>query len=162
MAMVYLGVGSNTAPEENLRLAIRELEARFGTLELSSVYRSAAVGFDGDDFFNLVVGLQSDAGPAAIHAVIGEIHELAGRQRDASRYSPRTLDIDLLLYGDLVLDDPPVRIPRSDILKFSFVLGPLAEIASELRHPVTGRLITEHWAEYDKECHPLIATGVML
>lgn len=162
MAKVYLSVGSNTEPEENLRLAIRELEARFGTLELSSVYRSAAAGFDGDDFFNLVVGLESDASPAGVHAAIEEIHELAGRRRADSRYLPRTLDIDLLLYGDRVLDEPPIRVPRSDILKYSFVLGPLAEIAPQLRHPETGRLITNHWAEYDKECHPLIATNVML
>ncbi len=162
MTKVYLGVGSNTEPEENLRLAVRELKARFGPLELSNVYRSAAAGFDGDDFLNLVVGLESDAGPAGVHAAIDEIHELAGRRRAESRYSPRTLDIDLLLYGELVLDEPPIRIPRSDILKYSFVLGPLAEIAPQLRHPETGRLITEHWAEYDKACHPLIATGVML
>ena len=162
MAKVYLGLGSNIDAEENLRLGIAELGARFGMLELSNVYRSAAVGFDGDDFLNLVAGLESDASPAQLHAMLMEIHGLAGRRRGESRYSPRTLDIDLLLYDDLVLDEPPIRIPRSDILKYSFVLGPLAEIAPQLRHPETGKLITEHWAEYDKNSHPLVATGVML
>jgi 2-amino-4-hydroxy-6-hydroxymethyldihydropteridine diphosphokinase len=160
MAKVYLGLGSNIDPEKNLRLGIGELGARFGILELSNVYRSAAVGFDGDDFLNLVAGLESDVSPAQLHAVLMEIHSLAGRMRSASRYSPRTLDIDLLLYDDLVLDEPPIRIPRSDILKYSFVLGPLAEIAPQLRHPETGKLITEHWAEFDKETHPLIATSL--
>ncbi len=160
MAKVYLGLGSNVDPEKNLRLGIGELGARFGMLELSNVYRSAAVGFDGDDFLNLVAGLESDASPAQLHAMLMEIHSLAGRTRAESRYSPRTLDIDLLLYDDLVLDEPPIRIPRSDILKYSFVLGPLAEIAPQLRHPETGKLITEHWAEYDKETHPLVATSL--
>ena len=160
MAKVYLGLGSNIDPGKNLRLGISELGARFGVLELSNVYRSAAVGFDGDDFLNLVAGLESDASPAQLHAMLMEIHSLVGRTRAESRYSPRTLDIDLLLYDDLVLDEPPIRIPRSDILKYSFVLGPLAEIAPQLRHPETGKLITEHWAEYDKETHPLVATSL--
>ena len=160
MAKIYLGLGSNIEPEKNLRLGVGELGARFGILELSNVYRSAAVGFDGDDFLNLVAGLESDESPAQLHAVLMEIHGLAGRTHSASRYSPRTLDIDLLLYDDLVLDEPPIRIPRSDILKYSFVLGPLAEIAPQLRHPETGKLITEHWAEFDKETHPLIATSL--
>ena len=162
MAKVYLGLGSNIDAEENLRLGIGELGARFGVLELSNVYRSAAVGFDGDDFLNLVAGLESDASPAQLHAMLMKIHGLTGRTRGESRYSPRTLDIDLLLYDDLVLDEPPIRIPRSDILQYSFVLGPLAEIGPQLRHPETGKLITEHWAEYDKESHPLVATGVIL
>jgi len=160
MAKIYLGLGSNVDPEKNLRLGIGELGARFGILELSNVYRSAAVGFDGDDFLNLVAGLESDASPAQLHAMLMEIHSLAGRTRSESRYSPRTLDIDLLLYDDLILDEPPIRIPRSDILKYSFVLGPLAEIAPQLRHPETGKLITEHWAEYDQGTHPLVATSL--
>ncbi len=162
MAKVYLGLGSNINPEENLRIGISELCARFGTLELSNVYLNASVGFDGNDFLNLVAGFETDASPLQLHATLKEIDGLAGRKRGESRYSPRTLDIDLLLYDDLVLDEPPVRVPRSDILKYSFVLGPLAEIAAKLRHPETGRLITEHWADYDKESHPLVATDVML
>jgi len=162
MAKVYLGLGSNINPEENLRYGIRELGAQFGTLELSNVYRNASVGFDGDDFMNLVAGLETDASPAQLHAMLKEIDGLVGRKRGESRYAPRTLDIDLLLYDDRVLDEPPVQIPRSDILNYSFVLGPLAEIAPELRHPETGKLITEHWAEFDQDSHPLVATGVML
>jgi len=162
MAKVYVGLGSNIDPEENLRFGIGELGARFGALELSNVYRNAAVGFDGNDFMNLVAGFESKATPAELHGMLMNIHDLAGRRRNESRYAPRTLDIDLLLYDDLVLDDPPVRIPRSDVLKYSFVLGPLAEIAPALRHPGTGKLITEHWAEFDQDSHPLFATDVML
>lgn len=162
MAKVYLGLGSNVEPGKNLRLGIKGLAQRFGDLELSNLYENAAVGFDGDSFINLVVGLESTASPLEIHQSIEDIHALADRQRGETRFAPRTLDIDLLLYDDLVLDQPPVRVPRADILKYSFVLGPLAEIAPDLRHPETGRLITEHWAEYDKDSHPLAATNVKL
>ena len=160
MAKVYLGLGSNVAPQQHLRLAIQELAKRFGVLELSNLYQNASVGFDGDEFTNLVVGLESDASPLEIHNIIEDIHVIAKRHRGESRFAARTLDIDLLLYDDLILDEPPLRVPRPDILKYSFVLGPLAEIAPDLRHPETGRLITEHWAEFDKDSHPLTVSGV--
>ena len=155
MAKIYLGLGSNVEPEKYLRQGIRELGRRFGVLELSAVYRSKAVGFDGADFLNLVAGLSSDLAPQEMQHAIEEMHVQANRQRSESRYSPRTLDIDLLLYDDLILDEPGLRLPRTDILKYSFVLRPLAEIAPYLSHPQTGRLITEHWAEFDKNSHPL-------
>ena len=160
MAKIYLGLGSNVEPETYLKLGIRELCQRFGVLEMSNIYRSDAVGFDGADFLNLVLGFDSDLSPSEIHQAIEDIHSVAGRQRGESRYSARTLDIDLLLYGDLVLDTGPIRVPRTDILKYSFVLGPLAEIASDLRHPETGRLITDHWAEFDKKSQPLTPVSV--
>lgn len=162
MAKVYLALGSNVEPRRYLRLGITELRKRFGVLQLSSIYRNSSVGFDGDDFLNLVVGLESDASPAEIHAILEDIHLLANRQRGESQYAARTLDIDILLYDSLVLDEPPLRLPRPDILEYSFVLGPLAEIAPALRHPETGRLITEHWAKYDKNSHPLEVSSVSL
>ena len=162
MAKIYVGLGSNVNPEVNLRLGIRELGAQFGKIVLSNVYRNASVGFDGDDFMNLVAGFETDASPLQLHGMLMEIDGLAGRTRGESRYSPRTLDIDLLLYDDLVLNEPPVRLPRSDILKYTFVLGPLAEIAPGLRHPETGQLITDHWAEFDQDSHPLVEMDDML
>lgn len=162
MAKIYLGLGSNVEPQKYLRLGITELGKRFGSLELSGIYRNAAVGFDGDEFLNLVVGLDTEASPAAVHASLEDIHRLARRRRDEPRFGARTLDIDLLLYGNLILNQPPLQVPRIDILKYSFVLGPLAEIAPHLRHPDTGRLITEHWAEFDKDSHPLALTGIGL
>lgn len=160
MAKIYLGLGSNVEPQRHLRMGIRELSRRFGHLELSNVYRSKSVGFEGEDFLNLVVGLDADCSPEDMHLAIEEMHVMANRQRRETRYSPRTLDVDLLLHGDLIIKDGPVRIPRSDILKYSFVLSPLAEIAPNLRHPETGRLISEHWAEFDKDKHPLFPAGI--
>ena len=162
MVTVYLGLGSNVDVSKNLALGIKELRDAYGDLRLSPVYRSAPVGFDGDDFLNLVVELQTGETPQAIHDRIERIHELAGRVRTTDAYIARTLDIDLLLYGDLVLTDGDVRVPRADVLDYSFVLRPLAELVPDLCHPVTGKTMREHWESFDAASHPLEAVDVIL
>ena len=162
MATIYLGLGSNIDPEDNLRLGIRELRRRYGELRVSNVYKNSAVGFEGPEFLNLVVACESTARPIEVHDQIEVIHQLAGRRRGDKKYSSRTLDIDLLLYDDLVIDDGPVRLPRSDVLRFSFVLRPLAELAPDLPHPVTKRTMAEHWQSFDSTSHPLAPVSVIL
>lgn len=152
---VYVSAGSNVAPVENLRLACRELRKCFGELEISGVYRNPAVGFAGDDFLNLVLRFRTAESPAAIIAELERLHVLAGRVRGPDPFSSRTLDLDLLLYGDAVLSDSVIRVPREDISKYVFVLGPLAELAPELRHPLTGETMAELWAAFDQSVHPL-------
>lgn len=159
---VYLGIGSNRSPEENLRLGIRQLARRFERHAVSTVYRNAAIGFQGDDFLNAVVCMNTAKTPADICVELGEIHLLAGRQRDTDPFVSRTLDIDLLLYDQRVINEPPVRVPRKDVLTYSFVLGPLAEIAPDLVHPVTGRTMASHWASFDRESHPLTPDPLIL
>ena len=132
MSQIYLGLGSNIAPEKNLGLAVRELRGKYGELEVSAVYRNAPVGFDGDDFLNLVLGFRSDDKPFEVVEEIERLHNLVGRARGSDKWAARPLDIDLLLYNDEVIEQPPVRVPRSDILEYSFVLRPLAELAPEL------------------------------
>ena len=162
MPIAYLGLGSNLDAEQNLRLAIRELRSRFSLQKFSAVYRSKALGFDGDDFLNAVACIESELTPHDLCSELELIHDVAGRNRTSERFSSRTLDIDLLLYDQLVLNDPPVRVPRKDVLRFSFVLGPLADIAPDYRHPVSGRLISEHWREFDAASHPITAVGDIL
>ncbi len=162
MATIYLGLGSNIDAEDNLGLAVRELRERYGDLETSAVYRSAAVGFVGDDFLNLVVRLWSDDTPLEICEEIERLHNLSGRVRSSEKWASRPLDIDLLLYNDRVIDERPVRVPRSDILEYSFVLRPLAELAPDLVHPVTGKTMLRHWQEFDVDSHPLEPVGVIL
>ncbi len=155
MADIYLGLGSNISPEDNLRIGISELRRRYGDLQISSVYKSAAFGFDGDDFLNVVVMLRSENSAHSICEEIELIHSLSGRESQSKKWEARSLDIDLLLYNDLVVDDGPVRVPRCDILQYSFVLRPLAELAPDLVHPVTGDTMLSHWQKFDAASHPL-------
>jgi len=163
MPRVFFSLGSNVNAEENLKLGVRELQERYGSLDISPVYRNKAVGFDGDDFLNLVVGCNAQCYIEDIVRDIEDIHELAGRRSDERNFSSRTLDIDLLTYGAVVTDVPPVKLPRRDILAYSFVLKPLTDIAPERRHPETGRTYAEHWAEKcesDEEPHELIEVSI--
>ncbi len=162
VAKVYLGLGSNINSENHLRRGICELRRRYGDLELSQIYQNAAFGFEGADFLNMVVSLESGHSPRQILDEIAAIHLLIGRRRDAEKFSSRPLDIDLLLYDDLIHDEPGLHLPRSDVLEYSFVLRPLAELAPGLVHPVTGKSIATQWAEYDKDSHPLTAVDVIL
>jgi len=162
MAKVYLGLGSNIDSQNHVRLGIRELRIHYGVLELSKIYRNAAFGFNGADFLNMVVGLETDESPGQIQGEIATIHQRIGRGPAKPKYSSRALDIDLLLYDDLICDEPGLQLPRRDVLDYSFVLRPLAELAPGLVHPVTGKSIASQWAEYDKDSHPLTPVDVIL
>ena len=162
MPVAYLGLGSNLDAEQNLQLASRELRDRFSLQKISTAYRSKALGFDGDDFLNAVACIETELTPQELCGELELIHDLAGRTRRSEKFISRSLDIDLLLYDQLVLNEPPVRLPREDVLKYSFVLRPLAEIAPNYRHPVTGQLISEHWQEFDAASHPLVAVNLVL
>lgn len=149
MATLYLGIGSNIESVRHLRLAMTELRRRFTDVQASSVYRNAPVGFEGEDFLNLVVRAQTERSPAEVVRELEEIHLLAGRVR-RNGFASRELDIDLLLYDRLVLEpDADIEIPRSDVLVRDFVLRPLSELAPDYVHPLTGRRLAEHWAGFD-------------
>jgi len=160
MPTVYLGLGSNIDAEKNLGFAVQELRRRFTVLRLSAVYRSKAVGFDGPDFLNLVAMIDTDVSPEAVNRQIAKIQARAGRERGRERYSSRTLDIDLLLIDQLCIEE--LRVPRRDVLKYGFVLKPLADIAPDFVHPITGLTLAEHWRNFDASGHPLTITDVIL
>ena len=162
MPVAYLGVGSNLDAEQNLQLACRELRNRFSLQQISAAYRCKSLGFDGADFLNAVACIETELTPQELCGELELIHDLAGRTRRSEKFIARTLDIDLLLYDQLILNEPPVRLPREDVLQYSFVLGPLAEIAPDYRHPVTGKLISDHWREFDAASHPLAAVDLVL
>ena len=148
MAQVYVSIGSNIERERNIEYALRSLTEAYGELQQSPVYESAAVGFDSAPFYNLVVGFQTDASPQAVQQTLHHIEDNQGRQR-AEDLAARTLDLDLLLYDDLVIRSGKLVLPRDDIHRYAFVLGPLAEIAGERRHPVSGMRYADMWSAFD-------------
>jgi len=162
MARVYLGLGSNIDARNNLRIGVDELRTRYGEIELSATYESAALGFEGADFLNMVVGFESDVSPSELIKQMELIHDLTGRDRSSGRFTSRPLDIDLLLYGDLVVDEPGLNLPRCDVLDYNFVLRPLAELDPGLIHPVTGKTMQQHWQQFSATSHPLRPVDVIL
>ena len=148
MPRVYVSLGSNINPEENIRSGISALRNEYPNLAVSSVYRNKAVGFEGDDFYNLVAEFESDKSVYSIVEQLRSIENQHSRTRSRRRFSPRTLDIDLLLYGDLVVVEQDLKLPRDEITQYAFVLYPLSEIAGKLRHPVVGKTYSELWREF--------------
>lgn len=159
MHRAWLSLGSNLEPERHLRAALAELRARFGTLLVSPAYRFAAVGFDGPDFVNLAVGLDSDLDAHALNDWLHALEDRHGRRRDVPRYSSRTLDVDIVLFDELVLSGPGnLEIPRKELAE-AFVLQPLAEIAPGLREPRSGKMLRELCAGLE---HPAMGRPVDL
>lgn len=155
MARVYLSLGSNVEPQTYLHAALDALRARFGVIAVSPWYRSRAVGFEGKDFVNLAVGLDTALPPDELNDWLHALEDRHGRRRDVPRYSDRTLDIDIVFYDDLVLDGPGhLQIPRKE-LQHAFVLKPIADIAPQLRHPQSGRSMAELWAAFPQQQEPL-------
>ncbi|MGD8742589.1 MAG: 2-amino-4-hydroxy-6-hydroxymethyldihydropteridine diphosphokinase [Granulosicoccaceae bacterium] len=150
MPRVYLSLGSNIDAHSNLRAGMQDLHAHYGELQVSTVYESEAVGFDGDNFINFVVGLDTDEDVHTVQATMSAIEQAHGRVRGAEKFSSRTLDIDILLYDDLVINENGLHLPRDEIEKYAFVLQPLAELAPQLKHPVSGKTYAELWQGFDK------------
>jgi 2-amino-4-hydroxy-6-hydroxymethyldihydropteridine diphosphokinase len=157
---VYLSAGSNIEPEANLKLACEQLETEYGELTLSSVYSNSAVGFTGDDFLNMVIGFSTTDKPALIQNHLEQLHGMANRQRQSDPFSSRTLDLDILLYGNLLQAN--LKVPRDDIEKYGFVLGPMAEVAPELRHPVQLKTMGELWDDFDQAAWPMQKVSIDL
>ena len=155
MARVYVSFGSNIEAEENIRSGIVALKALHPDLTVSSVYKSKAIGFDGDDFYNLVVGFESECNVYSIINQMKEIEARHNRTRKSHRFSSRTLDIDLLLYDELVIATRDITVPRDEITQYAFVLCPLAEIAGHEKHPVTGITYKDLWRRFDDHSQQL-------
>ncbi|MEH6549159.1 MAG: 2-amino-4-hydroxy-6-hydroxymethyldihydropteridine diphosphokinase [Pseudomonadales bacterium] len=131
MAHVYLSVGSNIERERYICAALDSLTEKFGELNISPVYESEAVGFSGDNFLNLVVAFDTELTVGQLSLLLREIEMANGRVRGQQKFSARTLDIDILTYGDAVgiIDD--IALPRDEITERGFVIIPLADIAPD-------------------------------
>ncbi len=136
---VWLSLGSNVDREKHIRAALDQLATRFGALVISPVYDCAAVGFVGNSFLNLVVGIQCDLSVGKLSAWLRELEARNGRIRDKNiRFNDRTLDVDILTYGTAngVIDG--IELPRGEIVKHAFVLRPLVDVAAQELHPSLG------------------------
>lgn len=155
MALVYLSLGSNIDRKRHISAALDALAERFGSLEISTVYESVAVGFEGDSFYNLVVGINSDLAVGEIAKILKHIEDCNGRDRSAPKFGPRSLDIDILTVDNLAGEIDGIKLPRNEVLKNAFVLQPLAELADDMIHPLTHKTIGQHWQEFDKTSQDL-------
>lgn len=155
MSRAFLSLGSNLDAEAHLRAAIAALRARFGEVELSPVYRTDAIGFDGNPFLNSAAVIQSDLEPQALNDWLHALEDAHGRDRSGPRHGDRTLDIDIVLFDDRVLAGPGnLRIPRPE-LQHAFVLKPLADIAPQARVPGTGQTLAQLWQQHPDHDRPL-------
>jgi 2-amino-4-hydroxy-6-hydroxymethyldihydropteridine diphosphokinase len=146
----YISIGSNINKDKHIPASLSALEQTFGKLTISSTYESEAVGFTGDVFYNLVVGFDSDLDVKAVAKLLRQIELDNGRTRDSRKFAARTLDLDLILYGDLIVNDGRLQIPRDEIEHYAFVLEPLAEIAPDSQHPISGLSYATLWEQFDK------------
>ena len=148
MTTVLLSLGSNLRPQHYLQAAVAVLRERFGTISVSPAYRTPAVGFDGPDFLNNAVMLDTDLPLGELDDWLHAVEDAHGRDRSGPRFSDRTLDIDVVYYGDLVVEGPGnLRIPRPE-LKHAFVLKPLADIAPDFIDPVRGLNLQQMWQQH--------------
>jgi 2-amino-4-hydroxy-6-hydroxymethyldihydropteridine diphosphokinase len=155
MSKAYLSLGSNREPEHHLREAIAALRKHFGAIVLSPVYRTAAVGFEGGDFLNAAAIVDTALDPFALNAWLHALEDAHGRDRSGPRFGDRTLDIDIVLFDDLMLQgDGHLQIPR-DELKHAFVLRPLAEIAPDVIVPGQAHTLAELWDAHRDRHRPM-------
>ncbi|MEY4684337.1 MAG: hypothetical protein RLZ25_796 [Pseudomonadota bacterium] len=150
MPKAFLSIGSNIDPERHIPAALKDLADLFGPLALSSIYETEAVGFEGPIFHNLVAAFDCELPAETIAEHLRAIEERHGRTRESQKFSSRTLDIDLILWGDAIFTRGRLQIPRPEIIRYAFVLEPLAELAPDLKHPENGKTYGELWSGFDQ------------
>jgi len=160
MADAYVAAGSNVRPRASLTEALLLLRRDFPGLRVSRAYSNAAVGVEGDDFINLVVAFPADLPTEALLDRLKAVERACGREAGAPKWGPRTLDLDLLLHGDAIGRFGGKGLPHPDLLTRAWVLGPLAELAPALVHPVAGERIDALWRGFDRRAHPLVPVSL--
>jgi 2-amino-4-hydroxy-6-hydroxymethyldihydropteridine diphosphokinase len=160
MPDVFVAAGSNVQPEVALRTALDELERIYGPLRISPAYRNKAVGFEGDDFINLVVGFATNDPLPEVRRNLQQVEALCGRPPNAPKWAPRTMDLDILLYGDVVSTELGLLLPRPDLIKRPYMLKPMADVAPDVVHPTLRRTMKQLWDAFDQEGHEMRETQI--
>lgn len=162
MVRVFVSIGSNIDKERHVRAAVAELRRRYGDIVVSSVYESEPVGMQGENFYNLAVSFVTDQTPRAVAAALHDIESRHQRDRRGARFVSRTLDLDLILYGDAVVNEGGLAIPRAEVTTCAYALWPLAEIAGDARHPANGERFSDLWSRFDKNTQPIWPVDIAL
>lgn len=155
MASVFVSIGTNIRRYFHVTAALDRLYEAFGPLDVSQVYESEAVGFDGDHFLNLVARFDTDKTIGELSKWLKALEDEYGRCRNVEKFSARTLDIDILTYDHVIGLVDGVELPRDEISKNAFVLLPLSEIAGEEQHPAYAACYSEMWSGYDQKAQKL-------
>ena len=150
MPILSLSIGSNINAVENIQKAVRALRSEFGNILCSPVYESETVGFSGDNFLNLVVAINTEQALPTIVSCLKGLEDRLGRNRRQSKFSGRTMDIDILCFGSETGYNCGMALPRDEITQNAFVLQPLADLLPQQCHPDSGKTYAQLWAEYDK------------
>ncbi len=148
MTRVYISIGSNIEPRRNIVAAIAALREKFSPITASPVYESSPVGFEGNDFLNLVVAFDTPCPLEDVKNTLAAMEKQFGRKDSDKGFCSRTLDLDLLLYGNMIRHDDQFDLPRAEISEHAFVLKPLSDIAPNLKHPETGQTLAQMWLEF--------------
>ncbi len=168
MVDIYIGIGSNIDPYKNIPIALTVLKDAFPSIQYSRVFESEAVGFEGDNFLNLVACFSFDEVDSEENEItslsilikqLKNIENDLGRQRGSLKFSDRNIDIDILLFGDLIISKP-IELPRGEILENAYVLWPLSELAPELTVPDSEKTYSECWTQFDKALQKLTPTAL--
>ncbi len=160
MPDVFVAAGSNVQPESALRTALDALERIYGPLRISPAYRNKAVGFEGDDFINLVVGFTTNDPLTEVRRNLQQVEALCGRPPNAPKWAPRTMDLDILLYGDTVSTEPGLLLPRPDLIKRPYMLKPMADVAPDVMHPTLHRTMQQLWDAFEQKAHEMTETQI--
>lgn len=148
MITAYIGIGSNIDRRKHIHAAIEELRALGQDVRISTIFECEAVGFESHAFYNLVVEMKTELSLTEFSRQLRDIELKWGRAADAGKFEPRTVDLDIILFGDQVSSAKP-ELPRSDIFKYAFVLQPLMELCPQLVVPQDGRTIEQIWQQSD-------------
>ena len=132
---IFVGIGSNIDREKNIKSCMTILKGIYSNIIISPVYETESMGFDGPNFYNLVSSFETDENIYELKNTLNKIENNHGRHFNETKFSSRTLDIDILYYDDLILSDDKVQIPRKEICEYDFVLKPLIDLVPNFIHP---------------------------
>ena len=147
MSLLHLNIGSNLDRRKNIRSALEQLEFSFDKIIISSLFESPSEGFEGNDFYNIGVNVETSKKVSEVLDILHQIEDSLGRNRAQPKFSSRIIDLDLVIFADII--DEKFNIPRKDIFRYAFVLAPLLELNPDGIHPEKGVSYLELWENFE-------------